>query len=78
MEKLTAYQKDVIKQLKSFHHRVWTEPTALATLMAKPAKTLEKKLIELSTAGLVEENLTAKGSKGFRLSKTGRDTAREL
>jgi hypothetical protein len=78
MEKLTPYQRDVLKGLKDFHHRVWVEPTTLATNIAKQPRTLEKKLLELSTAGLVEEHLNAKGSKGFRLSKTGRETARQL
>jgi len=78
MDKLTAYQKEVVKTLSNFHHRVWVEPTTLATTMQKQAKTLEKKLLELSASNLVEEHLTANGSKGFRLSKTGRDTARTL
>lgn len=76
--KLTSYHKDVIKKLMEHHHRVWIQPTALADTLGKQAKTLEKKLLELATVGLVEEHLTKEGSKGFRLSKTGRDTARAL
>ena len=78
MEKLTTYQKSVIKQLSTFHHRTWVEPGILASSLAKPPKTIEKKLLELVPPGLVEDQTSVKGDKGYRLSKSGRDLARKI